>query len=137
MLFSATYTEELIKYAETIVKDAYLLTLQKKEQNVPYIRQFVVPCADRMAKFRTVVNLFRGITISTSIIFCHTKSSVDWLAAQMGERGYVVGVLHSNMSMEDRADVIDKFRNGEFKLLITTNVCARVRVLIESEIKSK
>ncbi|TKR63589.1 hypothetical protein L596_027400 [Steinernema carpocapsae] len=125
MLFSATYTEELIKFAETIVKDAYLLTLQKKEQNVPYIRQFVVPCTDRMAKYRTVVNLFRGITISTSIIFCHTKSSVDWLADQMMQRGYVVGVLHSNMSIEDRAHVIDQFRNGEFKLLITTNVCAR------------
>ncbi|VDN25830.1 unnamed protein product [Cylicostephanus goldi] len=37
----------------------------------------------------------------------------------------LVGVLHGEMSVEERAASIEQFKEGIFKVLITTNVCAR------------
>lgn len=36
-----------------------------------------------------------------------------------------VGVLHGDLSVEDRAKSIQQFKDGVFKVLVTTNVCAR------------
>ncbi|RCN46906.1 helicase protein [Ancylostoma caninum] len=43
----------------------------------------------------------------------------------MIEKGHLVGVLHGEMSVEERASSIEQFKEGIFKVLITTNVCAR------------
>lgn len=43
----------------------------------------------------------------------------------MGQRGHDVTVLHGEMTIEDRARTIQQFKDSVYKVLITTNVCAR------------
>lgn len=43
----------------------------------------------------------------------------------MREKDHVVALLHGQMTIEERARVIREFKDGEYKILITTNVCAR------------
>lgn len=43
----------------------------------------------------------------------------------MAQRGHEVSVLHGAMSIENRAKIIQDFKDGVFKVLVTTNVCAR------------
>ncbi|VDL77383.1 unnamed protein product [Nippostrongylus brasiliensis] len=40
----------------------------------------------------------------------------------MVEKGHSVGVLHGEMTVEERAESIQRFKDGDFKVLITTNV---------------
>uniref|UniRef100_A0A915PKP5 Helicase C-terminal domain-containing protein n=1 Tax=Setaria digitata TaxID=48799 RepID=A0A915PKP5_9BILA len=54
-----------------------------------------------------------------------TRKSAEWLAARMGQRGHDVTVLHGEMTIEDRARTIQQFKDSVYKVLITTNVCAR------------
>lgn len=43
----------------------------------------------------------------------------------MSEEGHQVGLLSGEMTVEQRAAVIERFKVGKEKVLITTNVCAR------------
>lgn len=57
----------------------------------------------------------------------------SWLAENMTKEGHQVGVLSGDMTVEQRAAVIDRYRQGKEKVLVTTNVCSRgeqIKVLV-------
>uniref|UniRef100_A0A1I7V5V8 RNA helicase n=1 Tax=Loa loa TaxID=7209 RepID=A0A1I7V5V8_LOALO len=125
LLFSATYDENVRSFADSIIKDAVNITLRRDEQTLKNIKQYYVKCANREEKYEAVMNLYGGLTIASAIIFCYTRKSAEWLAARMGQRGHDVTVLHGEMTIEDRARTIQQFKDSVYKVLITTNVCAR------------
>uniref|UniRef100_A0A0N5ADK8 RNA helicase n=1 Tax=Syphacia muris TaxID=451379 RepID=A0A0N5ADK8_9BILA len=125
LLFSATYEEKVFDFAETIIKDPVIISVRREEQTLANIKQYYVKCANREEKYNAVKNLYGGLTIASAIIFCYTRKSAEWLAARMREKDHVVALLHGQMSIEDRARIIREFKDGEYKILITTNVCAR------------
>lgn len=49
----------------------------------------------------------------------------SWLAESMTREGHQVGVLSGEMTVEQRAAVIERYREGKEKVLVTTNVCSR------------
>lgn len=49
----------------------------------------------------------------------------SWLAENMTREGHQVGVLSGEMTVEQRAAVIERYRQGKEKVLVTTNVCSR------------
>lgn len=49
----------------------------------------------------------------------------SWLAENMTVEGHQVGMLSGEMTVEQRAAVIERYRQGKEKVLVTTNVCSR------------
>uniref|UniRef100_A0A914KS12 Helicase C-terminal domain-containing protein n=1 Tax=Meloidogyne incognita TaxID=6306 RepID=A0A914KS12_MELIC len=72
-----------------------------------------------------ILSLYSVLTISSCIIFCYTRSSTIWLAERFKEKGRDVALLHGELSVDERAKVVEKFKRGDQKILITTNVAAR------------
>lgn len=56
-----------------------------------------------------------------------TRKTAGWLAAELSREGHQVALLSGEMMVEQRAAVIERFREGKEKVLVTTNVCARGR----------
>lgn len=54
-----------------------------------------------------------------------TRKAASWLAQKMSEDGHAVALLSGEITVEQRIAVLNRFRDGKEKLLITTNVCAR------------
>ena len=54
-----------------------------------------------------------------------TRRTASWLCEKMSGEGHAVALLSGELNVEDRASVIDRFREGKEKVLITTNVTAR------------
>ncbi|MBN9931285.1 C-terminal helicase domain-containing protein, partial [Pantoea agglomerans] len=59
------------------------------------------------------------------IIFCRTKDRVDTLCDQLLDLGYSCDQIHGGMVQEDRLEVMNDFKRGEFRYLIATDVAAR------------
>lgn len=49
----------------------------------------------------------------------------SWLTANLVKEGHQVSLLSGEMTVEQRAAVIERYRNGKEKVLVTTNVCSR------------
>ena len=56
-----------------------------------------------------------------------TRKAADWLSKEMTKQGHAVALLSGDLDMQQRHDVIERFRDGKEKVLITTNVSSRGR----------
>lgn len=125
MLFSATYEKEVMDFAEMIISNPVVIRLRKEEESLENIKQFYVMCTDLEDKFKAISNIYGVLAIGQTIVFCHTRQSAVWLAGKMSEEGHSVSVLSGELTVEQRISVLDRFRTGLDRVLVTTNVCAR------------
>jgi len=125
MLFSATYEKQVMEFAEYIVPSPITIRLKKEEEALDNIKQYYVKCRNQDDKYGAIANIYGVITIGQAIIFCHTRKTASWLASKMAGEGHAVGVLSGELTVEQRLAVLDRFREGHEKVLITTNVLSR------------
>ncbi|ODV95281.1 hypothetical protein PACTADRAFT_50027 [Pachysolen tannophilus NRRL Y-2460] len=125
VLFSATFPDKVRKYAEKFVPNANSLELKHEELNVDAIKQLYMDCNDENHKFTVLCELYGLLTIGSSIIFVQRKETANMLYKKMKEEGHTVTILHGDLETTERDRLIDDFREGRSKVLITTNVLAR------------
>ncbi|XP_064813467.1 ATP-dependent RNA helicase DDX19A-like isoform X2 [Oncorhynchus masou masou] len=125
LLFSATFEDSVWKFAERVVPDPNIIKLKREEETLDTIKQYYVLCSDKEEKFTALCNIYGAITIAQAMIFCHTRRTAGWLAAELTKEGHVVALLSGEMTVEQRATIIERFREGKEKVLVTTNVCSR------------
>ncbi|NP_001080632.1 DEAD-box helicase 19B S homeolog [Xenopus laevis] len=125
LLFSATFEESVWRFAQKVVPEPNIIKLKREEETLDTIKQYYVMCNNRDDKFRALCNIYGSITIAQAMIFCHTRKTASWLAGELYKEGHQVAMLSGEMMVEQRAAVIDRFREGKEKVLVTTNVCAR------------
>jgi len=71
LLFSATYDEVVMRFAESIVHDAIIIKLRREEQSLDNIKQYYIECTSLEDKFSALSNIYGSISIGQSMIFCH------------------------------------------------------------------
>ncbi|KAF2888172.1 hypothetical protein ILUMI_18001 [Ignelater luminosus] len=125
MFFSATYDQDVIEFAEVIVSNPLIIRLKREEESLDNIQQYYVKCANKQEKYDAVTNIYGTVGVGQAIIFCHTRRAANWLAEKMTKDGHAVAVLTGDLTVEQRIAVLDRFRNGQEKVLITTNVLSR------------
>ncbi|KAL6940820.1 RNA helicase required for poly(A+) mRNA export [Hanseniaspora vineae] len=125
VLFSATFDDRVKQYAKKVVPNANTLELQRNEVNVSAIKQLYMDCQNEEQKFEYLTELYGLLTIGSSIIFVAKKETANELYFRLQKEGHKVSILHGDLKVEDRDRLIDDFRSGKSKVLITTNVLAR------------
>ncbi|XP_076359365.1 DEAD-box helicase Dbp80-like isoform X2 [Tachypleus tridentatus] len=125
MLFSATYNQEVMDFAEIIVPNPVVIRLRKEEESLDNIKQFYVVCKNIDEKFSAISNIYGVISVGQAIIFCQTKKTASWLSEKLVKEGHAVALISGDMFVSQRIAVLNRFRDGKEKVLITTNVCAR------------
>ncbi|XP_025904906.1 ATP-dependent RNA helicase DDX25 isoform X3 [Nothoprocta perdicaria] len=125
LLFSATFKTAVWQFATQLVANPIVIKLRQEELTLSTIRQYYFVCESRWDKYRALCNIYGSITIGQAIIFCQTRKLAEWLSLAMTADGHRVAMLTAELTVEQRADVIQRFRDGKEKVLVTTNVCAR------------
>lgn len=125
LLFSATYDSTVMDFAENIVPNPVIIQLRREEETVSNISQYWVQCETPELKYASIANIYGVITVGQAIIFCHTRKTASWLAEKLTKDGHTCALLSGELSVTDRIGVLDRFRDGKEKILITTNVLSR------------
>ncbi|KAL7269587.1 RNA helicase required for poly(A+) mRNA export [Rhizina undulata] len=125
VLFSATFPDEVVNYANRFSPDANQITLKHEELTVDGIKQLYMDCESEEDKYRVLVELYHLLTIGSSIIFVKKRETATEIQRRMEADGHKVAALHGAFDGTERDKVIDDFRSGKAKVLITTNVLAR------------
>lgn len=125
LLFSATYEEDVMNFAENIVSNPVLIKLRKEEESVDNIKQYYVYCSDVSSKYAAIANIYGTITIGQAIIFCRTKKTAAWLASELKKDGHALALLSGDLTPDSRLQVLDRFRQGLEKIIIATDVLCR------------
>ncbi|KAF7316613.1 hypothetical protein HMN09_00393800 [Mycena chlorophos] len=125
LAFSATFPDHVRNFASKFAPNANKIELKKEELSISGIRQFYMDCKNEEDKYDVLVRLYALLTIGQSIIFCQHKHTADRIAQRMTAEGHKVASLHGAKDPAERDAIIDNFRDGREKVLITTNVISR------------
>ena len=105
-------------------KDPEIIKVTKNEiTNVNIDQTFYL--VKREAKFELMVRLIDVHDLQLMLVFCNTKSKVDELVEDSQAQGYAAEGLHGDLRQAARNQVMNKFRNGNTKILVATDVAAR------------
>ena len=81
LLFSATYEELVMKFAESIISSPIVIRLRREEESLENIRQFYVICTGMEQKFEALSNMYGVISIGQCIVFCHVSVFLFFLSS--------------------------------------------------------
>jgi len=94
-LFSATMPLEVLEVTEKFMRDPIRILVKKDELTLEGIKQFYIAIDKEEWKLGTLCDLYETLTITQCIIYCNTKSKVDWLQNEMQQRDFTVSCMVS------------------------------------------
>jgi len=124
-LFSATMPQEVLDITQRFMNKPLRILVKKEELTLEGIRQFYVVVEQDDWKLDTLCDLYETITVTQSVIFANTRRRIQFLEAEMTNRDFAVTALHGDMDTRTRREYLDRFRNGNSRVLMATDILAR------------
>jgi len=127
LLFSATFPKEIAKLAEKFQTLPKRIEVSKPAETASTITQYVVPLETNDAKARrhALRRVIEAGNVRNGIVFCNRKREVDIVAKSLIKHGFDAAAIHGDLPQAYRTQTLDRFRDGDLKLLIASDVAAR------------
>jgi len=125
VLLSATLPHDILEMTQKFMKEPIRVLVKRDELTLEGIKQFFVAVEREEWKFDTLCDLYDTLTITQAVIFCNTKRKVDFLTAKMREANFTVVSMHGDLKQKERDTIMQEFRQGTSRVLITTDIWAR------------
>lgn len=125
VVVSATLTKEVLEMTSKFTTDPVRILVKREDVTLEGIKQYYIQCEKEEWKFDTLCDLYDNLTITQAVIFCNTKMKVTWLAEQLGKANFAVVAMHGDMKQDERDLIMNDFRSGNSRVLISTDVWAR------------
>ena len=123
-LFSATISREVMDIAWVYQRDAAEITVREDEQNKPDIKQFRMD-VPHDGKADAIEKILNETGFDRCMAFCNTKGSTERITKFLQMRGIDAECIHGDIPQRKREQVMDKFRRGELRVFVSTDVAAR------------
>lgn len=123
-LFSATMPPDVLELTDKFMRNPIRILVRKEALTLEGIKQFYVAVEDDF-KLETLMDLYDSVSIAQSVIFCNTRRKVDWLSTEMSKKEFTVSFMHAEMPKGEREKVMQAFKSGSSRVLITTDLLAR------------
>jgi len=124
-LFSATMPDEALEITHKFMKKPVRILVKKDELTLEGIKQFYIAVEREEWKLDTLCDLYDTLNITQSVIFANTRRKVDWLTEKMKEREFTVSSTHGDLTHQQREAILNEFKSGSSRVLITTDLLAR------------
>ena len=124
-LFSATMPNEFFDITKKIMRNPKKILVKKDELTLEGIKQFYVNVERNEYKFDVLCDLYDAISVAQSIIYCNSKRMVNDIAYKLRNKNFTVASIHSDMLQNERNQIIKDFRNGETRILLSTDLLSR------------
>jgi ATP-dependent RNA helicase RhlE len=123
LLFSATMPKEMIHIVNDFLQNPISISVKKKDV-AKGIEQDVVPHGHH-DKFETLIKLLEDEELRRVLIFGSMKHSVQKLARQLSQNDIKADSIHGNKTHSARQKALAKFKSGNARVLVATDVAAR------------
>jgi translation initiation factor 4A len=124
-LFSATMPPEVLEIAGMLLQDPIRIVLQPEQVTLEGIQQYYVPLEKDEWKLEVLCDIYEGLSIKQSLIYCNTRDRAEMLYANMIKRDFTVSLIHGDMDPATRADRMREFRSGSTRVMISTDLLSR------------
>lgn len=124
VMFSATMPKEIEALARDILRDPETIKIAPTTSPAETVDQKI--CFMEKDDKKTVLGDFlKKEGVKKSIVFTRTKHGADHLVRDLGKMGIVSMAIHGNKTQGQRQNALERFRSGNIKVLIATDVASR------------
>lgn len=124
-LFSATIPAEVNALTEKFMRNPVKILVKSEALTLEGISQYFISVEDDKHKYTSLKDLYSIISVSQCIIYCNSVKRVQDLYDVMKDDGFPVCCIHSNMDKSERSTSFMQFKNGKYRVMISSNVTAR------------
>lgn len=124
-LFSATMPPNVLELANQFMQTPVRIIVKTEELTLEGIRQYYIAVKEEDWKLDILRDIYNAISITSCVIFCNTRRKVDWLADQLTRDNFAVASTHGSLDSNERRKILSEFRDGNTRILITTDLLAR------------
>ncbi|HEU6456105.1 MAG TPA: DEAD/DEAH box helicase [Roseateles sp.] len=124
LLFSATFSPEIKRLAQSYLQDPILVETARPNQTASTVEQRFISVTDD-DKRAVVKQILKERSIAQAIVFVNSKLGAARLARSFERDGLRTAALHGDKSQDERLKSLDAFKRGEVDLLVATDVAAR------------
>ena len=128
LFYSATMPPEIQRLTDQFLHNPVRIEVTRPATTASNIAQEVVEIpANDWAKREALRRLIREVdaTLNNAIVFCNRKRDVDVVAKSLAKHGFDAAPIHGDLDQSVRMKTLEKFRSGELKILVASDVAAR------------
>jgi superfamily II DNA/RNA helicase len=124
-IFSATLPKEVISLTKHFMNNPVCVLIEDKELSLDGIKQYYIDIEKETYKLDTLKDIYKKIMVSQCIIYVNTKEKGEFLYKTLTEENNMISLIHGNMDSENRAKIMNDFRIGKNRILLSTDLLAR------------
>ncbi len=128
LFYSATMPPEIQRLTDQFLHNPARIEVARPATTATNITQELVMIpANDWAKREALRRLIREAeaTLNNAIVFCNRKRDVDVVAKSLTKHGFDASPIHGDLDQSLRMKTLEKFRGGELKILVASDVAAR------------
>ena len=124
LLFSATYSDDIRRLAQTLLRDPVEIEVARRNAAVDTVEQraYMVP---KDQKRSLLSHLIQDGDWSQVLVFTRTKHGANRLTKQLQDDGIQAAAIHGNKSQSARTQALAGFKNYDVRALVATEVASR------------
>src|SRR5438270_4145360 len=124
LLFSATFSPEIKRLAESYLQDPLMVEVARPNATATNVEQrfYSVSSDDKRA---AVLKLLKERSLDQALVFVNSKLGCARLARSFERDGLRTNALHGDKSQDERLKALAAFKAGEVDVLVATDVAAR------------
>ena len=124
LFFSATMAPEIRRLADAFLQNPKEVTVSRAASVATTIITGLA-VVEEIDKRRALRKLIRAEDVQNALIFCNRKRDVDTLHKSLTKHGFSSGALHGDLAQSLRFSTLERFKTGDIKLLVCSDVAAR------------
>lgn len=124
LLFSATFSKEIKKLAETFLTNPVTIEVAQSNATADHVEQIVYRVREE-DKAQAVANIIRDKGLKQVIAFANTKVGTSRLERFLEKHGIKAAAIHGDKTQNERMAALEGFKQGEVEVLVATDVAAR------------
>jgi len=125
VLLSATMPQDVLEVTTKFMNNPVRILVKKDELTLEGIKQFYINVELEEYKFDCLCDLYDSISVTQAVIFCNTRSKVEFLTTKLKAENFTVSAIHADLPQADRDTIMKEFRSGSSRILIATDLLAR------------
>jgi superfamily II DNA/RNA helicase len=127
LFFSATMPSEIKRLVDQFLHQPVSIQIARTNMTAKTVTQKIVrmPSSDPKQKRTALRWLIDNSDVDNGIVFCNRKRDVDIVAKSLNVHGHSAAPIHGDLAQSLRTETLEKFKNGEIKMLVASDVAAR------------
>ncbi|GAA6174071.1 ATP-dependent RNA helicase SrmB [Colwellia sp. KU-HH00111] len=126
MLFSATLEGAgVIRFAKEVLTEPEFLTSNPSRKEKAKIHQWLHIADDSQHKVNLLLNILKQQEVERAVVFANKRETVQYLSGKLYAEELPCVWLEGKMLQDKRNKAIERFKRGEIKVLVATDVASR------------